>query len=426
MLNDYINLKYKAKEDDFICEYYIEPSKGVSFEKAVTNIAGESSIDTWSEILTLSPKIAKKLKPNVFFIDKKRNIAKITYPSELFEDNSIPQILSSIAGNIFSMKILENLRLLDVSFPEKVIKKFKGPKFGIYGIRKLFKLNKRPLIGTIVKPKVGLTAEKHAKVAYDSWIGGCDLVKDDENLTNQKFNKFEKRARLTLKAREKAEKETSEKKMYMCNITSSTCQEMIRRAKFVKELGGEYVMIDIIPTGWTALGTLREANEELNLVLHAHRCMHSALTRNSRHGISMLLIAKLVRLIGLDQLHIGTVVGKMHSSAEEVLSIRDECTLSKVNENYKLGILEQNWKDIKQVFPVASGGLQPLMIPKLLEIFGKDIILQFGGGIHAHPLGTKAGATACRQTLEAALEGIPLEEAAMKYKELKMAINKWG
>lgn len=426
MLDEYINLNYKTKEDDFICEYYIEPSKRVNFEKAVMHIAGESSIDTWSEILTLSAKIAKKLKPNVFFIDKKRNIAKIAYPSELFEENSIPQILSSVAGNIFSMKILENLRLLDVSFPERVIKKFKGPKFGIKGIRKLLKVNKRPLIGTIVKPKIGLTSEKHAKVAYDSWLGGCDLVKDDENLTNQKFNKFEKRAKLTLKARDKAERETSEKKMYMCNITSSTCQEMIRRAKFVKELGGEYVMIDIIPTGWTALGTLREANETLGLVLHAHRCMHSALTRNPKHGMSMLLIAKLVRLIGLDQLHIGTIIGKMHSNKEEVLSIRDECTLSKINENYKLGVLEQNWNGIKQVFPVASGGLQPLMIPELLNIFGKDIILQFGGGIHAHPLGTKAGATACRQALESALKGIQLEEAAMKYKELKAAINKWG
>lgn len=427
MLDEYINFSYCTTKNDLICEYYIEPTNGISLEKAITHIAGESSIDTWSEILTLSPELAKKLKPNVFFIDKKRNIAKIAYPSELFEENSIPQILSSIAGNIFSMKILENLKLLDVSFPERVIKKFKGPKFGIKEIRKLLKINERPLIGTIVKPKVGLTAKQHAKVAYDSWLGGCDLVKDDENLTNQKFNKFEKRVKLTLKAREKAERETSERKAYICNITAGTCQEMIRRAKFIKELSGEYAMIDIIPTGWTALGTLREANEILGLVLHAHRCMHSALTRNPKHGISMLLIAKLVRLIGLDQLHIGTVVGKMHSNIEEVLSIRNECTLKRVNENYKLGILEQNWNKIRPVFPVASGGLQPLMIPELLEIFGKDIILQFGGGIHAHPLGTKAGATACRQALDATLKGISLkEEVVIKYKELKAAIDKWG
>ncbi len=426
MLKEYINLKYKPKKTDIICEYYIEPAKGISFEKAATHMAGESSIDTWSNILTLSPKLAKKLKPNVFFMDKKRNIIKISYHIDLFETNSIPQFLSSIAGNIFSMKILNNLRLQDISFPKQVIKQFKGPKFGLHGIRKLLKIKNRPLIGTIVKPKVGLTSEKHAEVAYNAWLGGCDLVKDDENLTNQQFNPFEKRAKLTLKARDKAEKETGEKKIYMCNITAPTCQEILRRAKFIKNLGGEYIMIDIIPVGWTALQTLRKANEDLKLVLHAHRCMHSALTRNPRHGISMLTIAKLTRLIGLDQLHIGTVTGKMHGDKEEVLSIRNECVLKNIKENYKLHILEQDWNNIKPLFPVASGGLQPTMIPELIKIFSKDIIMQFGGGIHAHPLGTKAGAIACRQALDATLNKIPLKHAAKKHKELKLAINKWG
>ncbi|MBU4284385.1 MAG: ribulose-bisphosphate carboxylase large subunit, partial [Nanoarchaeota archaeon] len=273
MLKGYIDLEYKPTKKDVICEYYIEPTKGVSFEQAATNMAGESSIDTWTDILTLSPTLAKKLKPHIFFMDRKRNTIKVAYHSDLFEINSVPQFLSSIAGNIFSMKLLNNLRLQDISFQNEVIKQFKGPKFGLQGVRKLLKVKDRPLIGTIVKPKVGLTSEKHAEVAYNAWLGGCDIVKDDENLTNQKFNQFEKRAKLTLKARDKAEKETGERKMYMCNITAPTCQEMLRRAKYVKELGGEYIMIDIIPVGWTALQTLREANEELGLVLHAHRCM---------------------------------------------------------------------------------------------------------------------------------------------------------
>ena len=426
MLKEYIDLKYKPTKNDVICEYYIEPTKGVSFEQAATNMAGESSIDTWTDILTLSPILAKKLKPSVFFMDKKRNTIKVAYHIDLFEINSIPQFLSSIAGNIFSMKLLENLRLQDISFPREVIKQFKGPKFGLNGVKQLLKVRNRPLIGTIVKPKVGLTSEKHAEVAYNAWLGGCDIVKDDENLTNQKFNSFEKRAKLTLKARDKAEKETGERKMYMCNITAPTCQEMIRRAKYVKELGGEYIMIDIIPVGWTALQTLREANEEFGLVLHAHRCMHSALTRNSKHGVNMLVIAKLTRLIGLDQLHVGTVTGKMHGEKDEVLAVRDECVLKHVKENYKLNVLEQDWGNIKPLFPVASGGLQPTMIPELVRIFGKDIIMQFGGGIHAHPMGTKAGAMACRQALDATLKGVSLSEATKTNKELKAAIDKWG
>jgi len=426
MLKEYIDLGYNPTENDVICEYHIEPVKGVSFEKAATNMAGESSIDTWTDILTLSPALAEKLKPSVFFMDEKTNTIKVAYNSDLFEINSVPQFLSSIAGNIFSMKILDNLRLQDISFPGEVIKQFKGPKFGLNGVRKLLKVKNRPLVGTIVKPKVGLTSETHSKVAYDAWIGGCDIVKDDENLTDQKFNRFENRAKLTLKARDKAEKETGERKVYMCNITAPTCQEMIRRAEFVKNLGGEYIMIDIIPVGWTALQTLREENENLGLVLHAHRCMHSALTRNPRHGVSMLTIAKLTRLIGLDQLHIGTVVGKMHGGKEEVLSIRDECVLKHVKEDYEMNVLEQDWGNIKPLFPVASGGLQPTMIPELVKIFGRDIIMQFGGGIHAHPMGTKAGAMACRQSLDVALKGTSLKDATKKNKELKAAIDKWG
>ena len=103
----------------------------------------------------------------------------------------------------------------------------------------------------------------------------------------------------------------------------------------------------------------------------------------------------------------------------------DECLLKQVKENNRLNILEQDLGEIKPLFPVTSGGLQPTMIPELMKIFGQDIILQFGGGIHAHPMGTKAGAMACRQALEATLEGISLKEAAQKHKELKSAMEKW-
>jgi len=427
-MKEYIDLGYKPSDKEIICEYRVEPSGRKTLKDVASHIAGESSIDTWSEIVTLNEKIARRLRPRVFSIDKKRKEVKIAYSPELFETESISQILSSIAGNIFSMKIVKNLRLQDVSFPKEVVKKFKGPKFGIKGVRRILKIKDRPLIGTIVKPKVGLTSKEHAKVAYESWIGGCDLVKDDENLTNQKFNPFERRVKETLKLRDKAEKETGERKMYLPNITAPNCKEMIKRARFVKEAGGEYIMIDIIPTGFTALQTLREENENLNLIIHAHRCMHSAFTKNPKHGISMLVVAKIIRLIGLDQLHIGTVVGKMYGGKREVLSVRNECIEKEIKENKKEFILKQNWYNLKEVFPVSSGGLQPLMIPKLLEIFGSnDIILQFGGGIHAHPLGSKAGAMAVRQALYAAMNKIPLEKYAKeeKKRELEIAMKKW-
>ncbi|MCL7414414.1 MAG: ribulose-bisphosphate carboxylase large subunit, partial [ANME-2 cluster archaeon] len=152
----------KPTKQDFVCEYHIEPANGVDFEYACTHIAGESSIDTWADISTLSPQLAEELKPHVIFADKKQQTVRVAYTQDLFELNSVPQILSAVAGNIFSMSILDNLRLMDITFPEDVIQAFHGPKFGMQGVKDLMGVTDRPLVGTIVKPKVGLTSEQHA------------------------------------------------------------------------------------------------------------------------------------------------------------------------------------------------------------------------------------------------------------------------
>jgi ribulose-bisphosphate carboxylase large chain len=402
---DYVDLNYKPSKDDLVCEFFLEP-----FEKSLEEVAGavaaESSIGTWTETTTTKLYV-KKLAAKVF--DIRGNNIKIAYPYELFEPGNIANILSSIAGNIFGMKDVKNLRLNDVHFPEKLLKSFKGPKFGIPGIKKILKIKKRPIVGTIIKPKIGLRTKDHAKVAYEAWLGGIDIVKDDENLSSQKFNKFEDRLRKTMKMKEKAERETGEKKIYMINITAET-KEMLRRAKIVEDFGNEYVMVDVITTGWSALQTLR--NEDLNLVLHAHRAGHAAFTKNMKHGIAMKVVAKLIRIVGLDQLHVGSVLGKMFETKEEVL------------ENCKV-LKEKMWK-FKPVMPVASGGLHPGLVPKLIEIFGNDVVLQFGGGCHGHPKGTRAGAMAIRQAVEASIKGIPLEEYAKSHEELKIALGEWG
>jgi len=212
----------------------------------------------------------------------------------------------------------------------------------------------------------------------------------------------------TLKYKRLAEKETGEKKVYLINVTAET-EEMIRRAKLVEKYKNEYVMVDIITLGWAALQTLR--NKNFDLVLHAHRAGHAAFTKNPKHGIAMKVIAKIARIIGVDQLHVGTGVGKMFESKEDVL---ENCSALK----------EKMWK-FKKVMPVASGGLHPAHVPELLKIFGKDVVIQAGGGIHGHPLGVKAGAKAFRQALEASLQNINLNEYAKKHKELKIALEKW-
>ena len=407
---DYVNLNYKPKKDDLICEFYFEPNKE-DYKRAAGAIAAESSIGTWTFLTTTKPYMLK-LAANVFYL-KKRNsgfIAKEAYPKELFEYNNMPNILSSVAGNIFGMKEINNLRLNDIIFPKCIVKAYKGPKFGIDGVRKILNVYGRPLLGTIVKPKLGLNSRDHAQVCYDAWIGGCDIVKDDENLSSQSFNKFKKRLIKTLKMKRKAEFETGEKKIYMINITAET-NEMLKRMELAKKYGNEYVMIDVITVGWSALQTVRHKNEELNLVLHGHRAMHAILTKNLKHGISMKVLAKIYRIIGIDQLHIGTGIGKMFESLEEV------------KENVKACV--ENVYDLKQVFPVCSGGLHPGHVPFLIKNLGKDIIIQMGGGIHGHPVGTVEGAKAARQSIDAAMKNIPLEKYAKTHIQLKEALQKY-
>ncbi len=402
---DFVNLDYTPKETDVICTFRIEPA-GISMKEAAGGVAAESSVGTWTELTTVKPYI-DKLAARVFNIEG--NIAKIAYPQELFEPGNMPNILSSIAGNVFGLRALENLRLIDIDFPSKLVKSFKGSKFGIEGIRRLLKVYDRPLVGTIIKPKLGLKTADHAKVAYEGWSGGCDIVKDDENLSSQSFNPFEERVAKTLEARDRAEKETGEKKVYMVNITAET-EQMLKRAELVLDHGGEYVMVDILTCGFAALQTLR--NQDFKLVIHAHRAGHAAFTKNPKHGISMKVIAKVARMIGVDQLHVGTVVGKMFETKDEV---RENCEA-----------LKTEMSGLKPVLPVASGGLHPGLVPSLMELFGKDFVIQAGGGIHGHSGGTVAGAKAMRQAVDATLQGVPLKEYGRTHKELETALRIWG
>ncbi|MBN1941519.1 MAG: ribulose-bisphosphate carboxylase large subunit, partial [Candidatus Diapherotrites archaeon] len=313
--------------------------------------------------------------------------------------------------------------LEDIDFPSDYIKAFKGPKFGVAGVRRIMKIPKRPLLGTIVKPKMGLNAKEHAQVAFEAWVGGCDIVKDDENLTSMNFNKFEERVKETLRARDRAESITGERKECMINV-SAPFKEMMRRARILKKQGAAYAMVDIVSVGWSALQGLR--NENLGMILHAHRAGHAAFTRNPKHGISMLAIAKLCRLIGMDQLHVGAIFGKMQGGLFEVRSIGEEIERKIVAQNIGQHRLSENWGKIKPMFAVCSGGLHPGKVPALVEAMGNDIIIQMGGGIHGHPEGTIKGAVAARQSLEAAMQKIPLKEFAEHHSELRSALEKWG
>ncbi|MCK4327001.1 MAG: ribulose-bisphosphate carboxylase large subunit [Candidatus Diapherotrites archaeon] len=403
---DYVDTRHKPSRSEMTCDFYAEGVRGVKPKWLAGGIAAESSTGTWTELTTEKPYM-KKLAARVYKIKKSgRGMdISIAYPPELFEENNMPNILSSVAGNIYGLKEVRYLRMNGLRLPKKLAKSFKGPKFGIKGVQKTFG-KKTPLVGTIVKPKLGLRTADHAKVAYEAWVGGCDVVKDDENLSGQSFNRAKKRIETTVKYKRRAEKETGERKGYMFNVTAETF-EMLKRTNMAADLRNEYVMIDILTEGWGALQTLRDHSR--GRIIHAHRAGHAAITKLPYHGMSMPVICTISRTIGVDQLHVGTAVGKMGEDKREVLENIAAC--------------KEKYHGIRPVMPVASGGLNPLHVPALYKIFGNEVIIQMGGGIHGHPWGTRAGAKAARDALDAVVQGRSIRNYS---KELDEAIRKWG
>jgi len=418
---DFVDTGYTPAPDELVCLFSFEPAAGISREEAAGRIASESSTGTWTTLFTLPPRM-RDLQATACEIEGK--YVKIAYPLALWEEGNAPQLLSGIAGNIFGMKAIRSLRLIDVTLPQAYISHFRGPHFGNEGIRKMMKVHGRPLTGAVPKPKIGFSAEEHAEVGFETWMGGFDFVKDDENLTSASFNRFEDRVALLARMRDRAEKLTGETKSAFINITADT-DTMKKRATMLAEHGWNYAMIDVVVSGTAAVSTLRDYCSDLGLAIHAHRAMHAAFDRNPRHGISMQFLAKIMRLIGVSQIHTGTAVGKLSGTKKESALLADVLR-EQVTKAHGRTLLEQDWGDIKSAFPVASGGLHPGLVPDVLDIYGTDLVLLVSGGIHGHPDGTQAGAKATMQAIEAWKEGESLDEKAGSAPELARALEKWG
>ena len=274
------------------------------------------------------------------------------------------------------------------------------------------------------KPKIGFSAKEHAEIGYETWMGGFDFVKDDENLTSTTFNRFNERVKLMTKLRDKAEKETGEMKSAFINVTAET-ELMKQRVKLLHDNGWNYCMVDVVVAGVSATMTMRDFCTDYDMAIHAHRAMHAMFDRNPKHGTTMQFLAKMMRLIGVTQIHSGTAVGKLVGSKREVTAVADTLRERKI-QPLKGHLLAQDWQHIKSAFPCASGGLHPGLVPAVLDIYGNDLVMLVSGGIHGHPKGTRAGAKASMQAIEAHAEGMSLEEKAKKAPELREALAKWG
>ncbi|MBP1928762.1 ribulose-bisphosphate carboxylase large chain [Methanolinea mesophila] len=395
---------------DVTATYYFRPKHGTDPGEAARAIAEEESTGTWTGVTTRVEYI-RRLDGTVESVLPSGSgyVTRIHYPVELFEPGNVSQYLSVVAGNLFGLGLLETVRLVDVEFTDELIS-FPGPKFGISGVRRIIGTTDRPHIGTIIKPKVGLTPDDTGAVAYDAAIGGVDLIKDDETLTDQPFCPMEARVPAVMARLEEAKSETGRQVLYAVNV-STRPDRIVDRATQAIELGANMIMVDVFLTGFGALQALGE-DPSIKVPIHVHRAMHAALTRNREHGIAMRVFARLARMLGADQLHTGTVSGKMDHDRDEVLA--DNLALTEPSFGHK------------RTFPVASGGLHPGLVAGELSILGTDVVLQAGGGIHGHPDGTAAGARAMRQAVDAYMAGISVTDYAHHHYELKRALKLWG
>ena len=404
----YLHLGEPEDPDEYVvCRYRV--TTDLTMEKAAEAIAAEQSTGTWTGISTLDAGIFESLGARVTRIEG--DMITVEFPADDFsiEVGSVPQILSVIAGNLFGLGSLKGVRLEDVSFPKSITSQFKGPKFGADGLRKILKRPEKPLVGTIVKPKIGLSPKRTADYVYEAGAGGLTNSKDDETLVDQPFCPIEDRTKAVAEALDRLEEE-GHMMVHAINV-STRGDKIVELAEKVQGWGAKQIMVDVITCGFGAVQALAE-DPSIKVPIHVHRTMHGAFTKDPFHGVAMLPLTKLVRMCGGDALHIGTLgAGKMSAGA---------------HDDGNLAACLGDDVPYKTVMPVCSGGVYPGIVPAIVGRAGMNVQIQAGGGVAGHPGGVRAGAKGMSQAVDAVFEGIGLEEYAKSHPELKVALDKWG
>jgi ribulose-bisphosphate carboxylase large chain len=433
---------YEPKETDVLCAFRISPQPGVDAIEAAAAVAGESSTATWTVVWTDRLTAYEHYQARAYRVDPvpgnpEQFIAYISYDIDLFEEGSIANLTSSIIGNVFGFKALKALRLEDMRIPVAYVKTFQGPPHGIVMEREYLNKFGRPLLGATVKPKLGLSARNYGRVVYEALKGGLDFTKDDENINSQPFMRWRDRFLFCMEAVNKAEGASGEVKGHYLNVTAADMEDMYERAEFAKELGSVIIMMDLT-VGYTAMTSMSKWARRNGVILHLHRAGHSTYTRQKTHGVSFRVIAKWVRLLGVDHVHAGTVVGKLEGDPNTTKGYYDILREDFIPANPLHGVyFDQHWASMATVMPVASGGIHAGQMHQLLDLLGEDVVLQFGGGTIGHPDGIESGAIANRVALEAMVlarnegrdyvnEGPDiLVQAAKSCKPLARALDIW-
>src|SRR3954447_10010020 len=439
----YWNADYEPKDTDILCAFRITPQEGVDPVEAAAAVAGESSTATWTVVWTDRLTPHEHYQAKAYSVDEvqgtepKQYIAKIAYDIDLFEEGSIANLTSSIIGNVFGFKALKALRLEDMRIPVAYLKTFPGPPHGIVMEREHLDKFGRPLLGATTKPKLGLSAKNYGRVVYEALRGGLYFTKDDENINSQPFMRWRDRYVHCMEAVQRAQAATGEVKGHYMNVTAATMEDMYERAEFAKEIGSIIIMQDLT-VGYTAMSSMSKWCRANGMILHLHRAGHGTYTRQKTHGVSFRVIAKWCRLLGVDHIHAGTVVGKLEGDPNMIMGYYKILRDNYIEKDLQQGIyFDQDWASLPGVFPVASGGIHAGQMHQLLHYLGEDSILQFGGGTIGHPMGIAAGASANRTAVEAIIQARNegrdyyaegpdiLVEAAKGCPELNAALEVW-
>lgn len=403
-----------------IATYYVE-AETVDILKRAEAIAVEQTTGTWIRVPEETDEVRRRHVGRVIAVyevpsyelelprnlQERKFILQVAYPLENLAD-SFPQLLTMTIGNISQSG---KLKLLDINFPKSFVKMFKGPKFGIEGLRSFLKIPKRPLLLTMGKPCIGMPPEIIGKIFYEAALGGVDIYKDDELLADQTFAPVLDRVVKCMEAADKAYEVKGEKTIYCVNI-SDEVNRMLEKAEKVRDVGGNGLMVNVHTVGLSGLRALAE-DPSINLPILAHPAFSGAIFSSPYHGVSLhLLHGKLPRLAGADIVIYAACYGKFPTIKERYVRMAQ--------------ILRAPFYHIKPIWPAPAGGIHPAMIRNVIDDMGFDFIVSAGGAIFGHPKGATAGARAFRYAIDAAMEGKSVEEAAKEHEELKVALETWG
>jgi ribulose-bisphosphate carboxylase large chain len=323
---------------------------------------------------------------------------------------SLPNLLATVAGNLFELKPFSGLKLLDVTLPPQFLSVYRGPQFGVEGTRRLTGVYGRPIIGTIIKPSVGLTPGQTAAQAQMLAEAGVDFIKDDELQSDGPHCPFEERVPAVLCVLNEHAQKTGRRPMYAANITGEIDQ-MLRRHDLVVSAGGTCVMVSVNSIGLPAMNALRR---HAQVAIHGHRNGWGMLSRSHATGMSFIAFQKFWRLAGIDHLHVNGLRNKFCEDDASVIASARECLTPMFAAPHQ-GC---------EIMPVFSSGQSARQAPDTYNELGStDLIYACGGGILAHPQGPAAGVRSLHQAWQAAAEHITLAHYARTHEELRAALE---